>query len=55
MAAVDYFLKINGIPGESQDDKHKDEIQAGKLELGRIQLRILRRRRRRWRGQSEHA
>ena len=27
MAAVDYFLKINGIPGESQDDKHKDEIQ----------------------------
>jgi type VI secretion system secreted protein Hcp len=26
MAAVDYFLKINGIPGESQDDKHKDEI-----------------------------
>jgi len=27
MAAVDYFLKINGVPGESQDDKHKDEIQ----------------------------
>jgi len=27
MAAVDYFLKINGIPGESSDDKHKDEIQ----------------------------
>src|SRR5204862_12063 len=26
MAAVDYFLKIDGIPGESQDDKHKDEI-----------------------------
>jgi type VI secretion system secreted protein Hcp len=26
MAAVDYFLKINGIPGESTDDKHKDEI-----------------------------
>jgi type VI secretion system secreted protein Hcp len=27
MAAVDYFLKIDGIPGESQDSKHKDEIQ----------------------------
>jgi len=27
MAAVDYFLKINGISGESLDDKHKDEIQ----------------------------
>lgn len=26
MAAVDYFLKIEGIPGESQDGKHKDEI-----------------------------
>jgi type VI secretion system secreted protein Hcp len=25
--AVDYFLKIDGIPGESQDSKHKDEIQ----------------------------
>jgi type VI secretion system secreted protein Hcp len=27
MAAVDYFLKIDGIPGESKDDKHPDEIQ----------------------------
>jgi type VI secretion system secreted protein Hcp len=27
MAAVDYFLKIEGIAGESQDHKHKDEIQ----------------------------
>lgn len=26
MAAVDYFLKINGIKGESMDSKHKDEI-----------------------------
>lgn len=26
MAAVDYFLKIKDIPGESQDAKHKDEI-----------------------------
>ncbi|MGH2698518.1 MAG: type VI secretion system tube protein Hcp [Actinomycetota bacterium] len=28
MAAVDYFLKIDGIPGESQDAKHKDEIDV---------------------------
>jgi len=26
MAAVDYFLKIDGIEGESQDSKHKNEI-----------------------------
>jgi type VI secretion system secreted protein Hcp len=25
--SVDYFLKIEGIPGESQDNTHKDEIQ----------------------------
>jgi type VI secretion system secreted protein Hcp len=25
--AVDYFLKLDGIQGESQDAKHKDEIQ----------------------------
>jgi type VI secretion system secreted protein Hcp len=24
--AIDYFLKIDGIPGESQDSKHKGEI-----------------------------
>src|SRR4051794_24002818 len=27
MAAVDYFLKIDGIEGESHDAKHKAEIQ----------------------------
>ncbi len=27
MAAVDYFLKIDGVDGESQDTKHKGEIQ----------------------------
>jgi type VI secretion system secreted protein Hcp len=27
MAAVDYFLKLNGIDGESSDDKHKNEIE----------------------------
>jgi hypothetical protein len=26
-AAKDYFLKIEGVDGESQDDKHKGEIQ----------------------------
>lgn len=28
MAAVDYFLKIDGIEGESQDSKHKSEIDV---------------------------
>ena len=28
MAAVDYFLKIDGVEGESQDDKHQNEIQV---------------------------
>jgi type VI secretion system secreted protein Hcp len=28
MAAVDFFLKIDGIQGESQDDKHKGEIEV---------------------------
>jgi type VI secretion system secreted protein Hcp len=26
--AVDYFLKIDGFPGESKDSKHKDEIDV---------------------------
>jgi len=26
MAAVDYYLKLDGIPGESTDSKHKGEI-----------------------------
>jgi type VI secretion system secreted protein Hcp len=26
--ALDFFLKIDGIPGESQDSKHKDEIDV---------------------------
>jgi type VI secretion system secreted protein Hcp len=28
MAAVDYFLKVEGIEGESSDAKHKNEIQV---------------------------
>ena len=26
--AVDMFLKIDGVPGESEDDTHKDEIDV---------------------------
>ena len=28
MAAVDYFIKFDGIKGESADVKHKDEIDV---------------------------
>lgn len=34
MAAVDYFLKIDGIKGESQDAKHKDEIELESFSWG---------------------
>lgn len=34
MAAVDYFLKIDGIQGESQDDKHKNEIPLESWSFG---------------------
>jgi type VI secretion system secreted protein Hcp len=34
MAAVDYFLKIDGIEGESQDAKHKGEIQLESFNWG---------------------
>lgn len=34
MAAVDYFLKIEGIKGESTDDKHKDEIDVESFSWG---------------------
>ena len=39
MAAVDYFLKIDSIPGESEDDKHKGEIQLESWSLGATQSR----------------
>jgi type VI secretion system secreted protein Hcp len=32
--AVDMFLKIEGIPGESQDDKHKDWIEVESFSWG---------------------
>jgi type VI secretion system secreted protein Hcp len=34
MAAVDYFLKIDGIDGEAPDDKHKNEIQLESFSWG---------------------
>jgi type VI secretion system secreted protein Hcp len=34
MALVDYFLKIDGVPGESGDAKHKDEIQVLSFSFG---------------------
>jgi type VI secretion system secreted protein Hcp len=35
--AVDYFLKIDGIPGESADDKHKAEIDVMSWSWGESQ------------------
>lgn len=35
--AVDYFLKIDGIPGESMDAKHKGEIQLESFSFGATQ------------------
>ncbi len=32
--AVDYFLKIDGIPGESTDRQHKGEIQVDSWSMG---------------------
>ncbi|HUS06619.1 MAG TPA: type VI secretion system tube protein Hcp [Bryobacteraceae bacterium] len=37
MAAVDYFLKITGIDGESQDSKHKGEIEVESFSWGETQ------------------
>lgn len=34
MAHVDYFLKLEGIKGESTDDKHKDEIEIESWSFG---------------------
>ncbi|HET7722333.1 MAG TPA: type VI secretion system tube protein Hcp [Acidimicrobiales bacterium] len=34
MATVDYFLKIDGIDGESTDDKHKNEIEIESFSWG---------------------
>lgn len=37
MAAVDYFLKIEGIDGESNDSKHKGEIEIESFSWGETQ------------------
>jgi type VI secretion system secreted protein Hcp len=37
MALVDYFLKIEGVPGESQDSKHKGEIEIESWSWGASQ------------------
>ncbi len=37
MAAVDYFLKIDGIQGESKDERHKDEIDIESFSWGETQ------------------
>ncbi|MEP6990745.1 MAG: type VI secretion system tube protein Hcp [bacterium] len=37
MAAVDYFLKIDGIEGESADSKHKNEIELESFSWGASQ------------------
>ena len=34
MAQLDYFIKIDQIPGESTDDKHKDEIEVLSFAFG---------------------
>jgi len=34
MAKVDYFLKLEGAPGESGDSKHKDEIELESFSFG---------------------
>ncbi len=38
MAIVDYFLKIDPIKGESQDAKHKDEIEIESFSWGATQM-----------------
>src|SRR5215475_5550792 len=37
MAAVDYFLKIEGIEGESTDKTHKNSIQVESFSFGETQ------------------
>jgi type VI secretion system secreted protein Hcp len=37
MAVCDFFLKLDGIPGESQDHKHKEEIELESWSWGETQ------------------
>jgi type VI secretion system secreted protein Hcp len=36
--AIDYFLKIDGIPGESKDSKHTDEIDVTSWSWGETNM-----------------
>ena len=47
MAAVDYFIKFDGIKGESTDAKHKDEIDVESWSWGETHATAARRQRRR--------
>jgi len=38
MAQVDYFLDIDGIPGESTDSKHRDEVEVESWSWGATQV-----------------
>ena len=38
MAVVDYFLKIDGVEGESQDSKHKSEIEIESFSWGETNI-----------------
>lgn len=40
VAAVDYFLKLDGIEGESKDEKHKDEIEILSWRFGASNLKL---------------
>jgi type VI secretion system secreted protein Hcp len=40
MAAADYFLKIEGIQGETVDDTHKNEIQLALFNVGASRARV---------------
>ena len=39
MAAIDYFLKLDGITGESVDSKHKGEIEVLSFSFGESNVR----------------
>ena len=55
MAAIDYFLKLDGITGESADSKHKGEIEVLSFSFAETQVGPIgdRRRRRRRQGRDE--
>jgi type VI secretion system secreted protein Hcp len=36
MAVVDYFLKVDGVEGEAQDSKHKNEIDVESWSWGQV-------------------